>query len=79
MKPVIKTKSLECVMVMFEVTENFEAETMDALEELCKSKMAKVISIYLHLGLINCSWPACQLDASFRHKEICPLEVQHNN
>jgi len=43
MKPVIKTKSLECIMVMFEVTENFEAETMDALEELCKSKMAKVI------------------------------------
>ena len=29
-------------MVMFEVTENFEAETMDALEELCKSKIAKV-------------------------------------
>jgi|LakMenEpi03Aug12_release.lakeMendotaPanAssembly.Ray.scaffolds.fasta_scaffold5717040_1 hypothetical protein len=41
-KPVIKTKSFECIMVMFEVTENFEAETMDALEELCKSKIAKV-------------------------------------
>ena len=41
-KPVIKTKSFECIMVMFEVTENFETETMDGIEELCKSKIAKV-------------------------------------
>jgi hypothetical protein len=41
-KPVIKTKSFECIMVMFEVTENFETETMDAIDELCKSKIAKV-------------------------------------
>ena len=41
-KPVIKTKSFECIMVMFEVTENFDTDTMDGIEEHCKSKIAKV-------------------------------------
>ena len=42
MKPNLKSKALECALLMFEVSENFEQETLNALEELCKHKNAKV-------------------------------------
>ena len=31
-KPSLKTKSMECMMLLFEVSENFGEETMDALQ-----------------------------------------------
>lgn len=36
-KPEIKTKALKSVKLMFEVSENFEAETLDIIEDQCKS------------------------------------------
>lgn len=41
-KPTIKTKALDCFLLMFEVSEVFE-ESVPAMEESLKSKNAKVI------------------------------------
>ena len=32
-KPTLKTKAMECMLLFFEVSENFEEETLNALEE----------------------------------------------
>lgn len=41
-KPNVKAKSLECALLIFEVSEQFDDETMDVLEALCLSKTLKV-------------------------------------
>lgn len=41
-KPMIKQKSLDCVLTMFEVSENFGQDTMEVIEEMCKSKKLPV-------------------------------------
>ena len=41
-KPNLKLKSQECMLLLFEVSENFEEETMDALLGFCKSSKQKV-------------------------------------
>lgn len=41
-KPNVKAKSLECTLLIFEVSEQFDEETMEALEALCNSKTLKV-------------------------------------
>lgn len=49
-KPNIKAKSLECGLLIFEVSEQFDEETMDVLEKLCKSDKLKVSENLLILG-----------------------------
>ena len=41
MKPVIKDKGVECLLLMFEVSENFE-ESEDCLLDLIKHKNPKI-------------------------------------
>ena len=41
-KPSLKTKSMECMLLYFEVSENFGDETLDALQALIKSNKPKV-------------------------------------
>jgi hypothetical protein len=41
-KPNIKAKALECALLIFEVSEQFDEETLDVLEKLCKSDKLKV-------------------------------------
>ena len=41
-KPTLKTKSMECMLLYFEVSENFGDETLDALQALIKSNKPKV-------------------------------------
>ena len=43
----LKSKSLECMLLLFEVSENFEEETMDTLLTFCKSNKQKVSRITL--------------------------------
>jgi len=47
-KPAIKTKSLDCILLIFEISENFDLDTQDSIEELCKSKNAKVSKTYIN-------------------------------
>lgn len=47
-KPVIKQKSMECVMSMLASSENFDEDTLDAIEEFCKSKNAKVSKLFAY-------------------------------
>ena len=44
-KPTIKTKSLEGLLMLFEVSENFEDESIDTIEGLLKNKNVKVSKI----------------------------------
>lgn len=70
-KPSIKSKSLECVLFMFEITENFDNETLDNIEELCKSKMAKVSLRFNYiLDLVNCSGTVSKPHSGLRYKKI---------
>jgi hypothetical protein len=41
-KPNIKAKAIECLLSLFEVSENFDEETIDLLESQLKSKLPKV-------------------------------------
>ena len=41
-KPSLKTKAMECMLLYFEVSENFGDETLDALQALIKSNKPKV-------------------------------------
>ena len=41
-KPNVKAKSLECALLIFEVSEQFDEETMEIIEKLCKSDKLKV-------------------------------------
>ena len=41
-KPNIKAKALECGLLIFEVSEQFDEDTLDVLEKLCKSDKLKV-------------------------------------
>ena len=41
-KPDLKAKSLECVLTIFEVSETFDEDTIDAIEKFCKSDKLKV-------------------------------------
>ena len=41
-KPNIKVKALEALLLLFEVSENFDSDTMDTLEALIKNKNVKV-------------------------------------
>ena len=46
-KPTIKAKSVEALLTLFEVSENFNEETLDTLEGLVKNKNIKVsIKVY---------------------------------
>ena len=44
-KPIIKQKSLDIALQMFEISENFEQGSLDAIEEMCKSKKLPVSHI----------------------------------
>ena len=44
-KPTLKTKAMECMLLFFEVSENFGDETMDAFQALVKSNKPKVSSL----------------------------------
>ena len=46
-KPNLKAKSQECMLTLFEVSENFEEETMDALLTFVKSTKPKVSKKFL--------------------------------
>ena len=41
-KPSIKTKAMECMLLYFEVSENFGEETLDAFQAILKSNKPKV-------------------------------------
>ena len=41
-KPSLKTKAMDCMLLFFEVSENFGDETLDALQEQVKSNKPKV-------------------------------------
>ena len=41
-KPVIKQKSLDCVLTMFEISESFQDDSISVLEEILKSKKLPV-------------------------------------
>ena len=41
-KPTLKTKAMECLLLFFEVSENFGDETLDAFQALVKSNKPKV-------------------------------------
>jgi len=50
-KPTIKTKSLEGLLMLFEVSENFEDESIDTIEGLLKNKNVKIMGLaYSALG-----------------------------
>ena len=46
-KASLKAKSLECMMLIFEVSENFEDETTDVIVELMKKPKPKVSDQFL--------------------------------
>ena len=41
-KATIKTKSLECMLLLFEVSENFSEDTLDAFQAILKSTKPKI-------------------------------------
>jgi hypothetical protein len=54
-KPNVKAKAMECVIMIFEVSEQFDEETMDVIATLCKSDKLKVSPFRFHLLLdLNC-------------------------
>ena len=65
-KPSIKTKAMECMLLFFEVSENFGEETLDAFQAVLKSNKPKVrvqVSLTLNystsLLLIYCLFIDC--------------------
>jgi len=51
-KPGIKAKSLECLLLLFEVTQAFDDST-DALQTLLKHKNVKVSFLFLNIQITN--------------------------
>ena len=51
-KPGIKAKSLECLLLLFEVTQNFD-DSIDALQTLLKHKNVKVSFLFLNFQITN--------------------------
>jgi hypothetical protein len=48
-KPNVKAKAMECVIMIFEVSEQFDEETMDVIAALCKSDKLKVSPLNAHM------------------------------
>ena len=55
-KPTIKTKSLEGLLMLFEVSENFEDESIDTIEGLLKNKNVKVSKIITTKNLFKLNY-----------------------
>ena len=43
----LKNKAMDCMLLLFEVSENFTPETLDPFQDLVKSKKPKVSEKYI--------------------------------
>jgi hypothetical protein len=80
-KPNVKAKSLECALLIFEVSEQFDEETMDVLEALCKSDKLKVSDASSHLTSDSNDGHSFAVtpDGGLRHQEVQPKGVHEGD